>query len=178
MKKAFFSCVVLIFLFSKTGFPLKVAKVIVTPLKKEVLLSAYLGDVPFQLCTLTLKAGESQIFFSYEIQIYKKRFLIPDKLLKSYELEKILKYDPVKNLYELKSSNWEWWFENPEKAILTAMKIEGFDIPKRLSSNEYIELKVKLFFKSKLNPDLTSRRGFKVYEFDAEKRIDEVFKTF
>ncbi|NPA39143.1 MAG: hypothetical protein GXO57_01670 [Thermodesulfobacteria bacterium] len=174
------SLIFVVFFFLLNSRALTLKKVLCYSYEGKPILSFYLGEFPFQLSVAAVKSGDSPIKVTYEVEVYKRRFLLPDIEEKKEVYEKELYYSKAENCFVGKLVTGDRafifkWFK-PEKGVEFLTKLEGISlsIPNvcKVSRDCYFIVRVKVHFFCHLKRDLTVTSGKEEYEFRAEKSFD------
>ncbi len=136
----------------------QIAKVLLYPYKKLLLISVFYKDFPVQELTLALKEQKYPVYIVYTFEVYKKRFLFfKDILLHKGIYFQELFYDPERNLYCFKDNINKLCFKNAEKAVIKTFKLESYPFRFKLPSDYkslYLKVKVRINYKTHLSDNL------------------------
>ncbi|PMP64964.1 MAG: hypothetical protein C0190_07365 [Thermodesulfobacterium geofontis] len=178
--KVFF--LLLVFLIFSESYALEIKKLRGYLYEKNILLSIFYKDFPFQELVLALKEQKNPILIEYEFEIYRKRFLLKDILHKEKYYQKLY-YNSEKNLYYLEDNFGLKAFEKPENAILSVMNLESYPlrytfIPEKNSLN--LKIKITITYITHLSEDLKYTKKHHSKKIETEKTIwiNELLEKF
>ncbi len=151
---AFFLILFYFFFLTQISLALSIEKIIPIVGEKQILISVYYKEFPFQELVLALKSQKYPIIIEYEFEIYEKRFFRDSLLYKELFSQKLY-YNSEKNLYCLEERGEVKTFEKPESAVKSVSYLDSYSlnfVP--LPFKNYLKLKFKLSYSTHLSKDL------------------------
>lgn len=150
----------IILILPQNSLSFSIEKIIPVFSDKQVLISLYYGEFPFQELVLALKSQRYPIVIEYEFEVYEKRFL-RDLLIYKERFFQTLFYDPEKNLYYLENKSGTKTFEKAEIAVKSIACLDSYPLNfYSLTSKNYLKIKVFLNYFTHLSEEL--KFNFKV----------------
>jgi len=170
MRKISFLCIFfLLFLASK----LNAFNLYIPYVQKEeqgfIFLVGY-KNFPLQEVILSLKEQKEEVLLILEANLYERRFLLPEILVKRIVYFKKAYFNPEDNAYRVDTEKTTLTFNSAEDAALFLVRSESYYFPfsELLNERHFVLFKATLTYKTHLNPKLRYTSKLNTYIKNAE----------
>jgi len=134
------------------------------------IFSVMYKEFPLQEVILSLKEQKEEVLLILEANLYERRFLLPEILVKRIVYFKKAYFNPEDNAYRVDTEKTTLTFNSAEDAALFLVRSESYYFPfsEMLHERHFVLFKATLTYKSHLNSKLRYTSKLNTYIKNAE----------